>query len=64
MKNVNELMNTFAKGLEDGVQHYRVSDGLMLMSVVEIIMTLQEEGELTIIMPHHHISCQGNFYLN
>lgn len=49
------LIKTFSEGLKDGVQHYRKSDGKLLVDVYDIMFTLREENELTIIFPRSEL---------
>lgn len=40
------LINSVDQALKNGVKHYRVSDNKLLITVKEIIETLNDEGQI------------------
>jgi hypothetical protein len=45
------LVDTFTKGLSNGVMHFRKSDGKELGTVLEILEALNRDGEVEVVFP-------------
>ena len=55
MEEPKDLKEVFEDGLANGYKHYRESDGKLLATVTDILLTLQKEGGITVIKPNQTV---------